>query len=253
MNKSLWLKVFIAVTAVGALAIVLLYRTPERIIFTVSPPLAPVKAVDDSKTSVANADASSASAAPQDELLHSADASANPDVVLLNSGNFESFVLKCFKGEKCRFGEDPMKMYQEFKASGNNRAIDNLLSFMRSALRYPAFRDYYKDTLKAMINDFYPPEERQFQEAAYYSYLGESEKSLNMYLDLVKKSKSNPDLQVPSSLNIANIYYDLKKYPEALNYYQSALEEHLSGKIVATPSPVEFIEERIFEIKTKRL
>jgi hypothetical protein len=186
-----------------------------------------------------------------DQVIYHDVAKPETPVISLTAGNFESFVLKCFKGEKCVLADDPMKMYQDYKSAGNNRAVDSLISFLRSKLRKPETRDQYKDIVKKMIEDFYPPEEKQFQEAAYYNYLGDLNKSLELYLDLQEKAKNNPNLHAGSNLNIASTYYDLKKYAEAQPYYEAALVDFTSGKIKADPDPTPFIEERISEIKAR--
>lgn len=171
--------------------------------------------------------------------------------LVLNAGNFESFVLKCFQGEPCVLEGDAMKMYQDFKAAGNTRAINSLISFLRSKLRKPEGRTQYKDIVKNMIDDFYPPQEKQFQEAAYYNYLGDLNKSLELYLDLKEKSKKDSSLREAPNLNIANTYYDMKKYAEAQPYYEEALQDFTSGRIKGDPDPTPFIEERISEIKAR--
>lgn len=176
---------------------------------------------------------------------------ANETVTGLTYGNFESFVAKCLQGENCKFAEDPLHMYREFKSAGNERALDNMISFMRSQLKDPAFRERYQDILLDIIYDFYPQEERQFQEAAYYDYLGDKKRSLDLYLDLQKKAKLDSTLKNAPNLNIANVLYDLKRYQEALPYYQAALNDYLSGQVRADPSPVGFIEARISEITRK--
>ncbi|WP_413293994.1 tetratricopeptide repeat protein [Bdellovibrio sp. HCB185ZH] len=186
-----------------------------------------------------------------DQVIYHDTAKPEASVITLNVGNFESFVLKCFQGENCVLGDDPMKMYQDFKAAGNNRAVDSLISFLRSKLRKPEFKDQYKDIVKKMIEDFYPPEEKQFQEAAYYNYLGDLNKSLELYLDLKEKAKTNPKLHDVSNLNIANTYYDLKRYSDAQPYYEAALLDYTSGKIKSAPDPTSFVEERIAEIKAR--
>ncbi|WP_413587592.1 tetratricopeptide repeat protein [Bdellovibrio sp. HCB274] len=169
----------------------------------------------------------------------------------LTAINFENLVPRCFKGEPCLLKDDPMKMYQEFKAARNTKAIDHLISFLRSQLRKPEFRDRYKNILIDMIADFYPPEEQQFQEAAYYNYLGDLNKSLELYLDLQEKAKHNSSLKKAPLLNIANTYYDLRKYAEAQPYYEQALAELTSGAEVPLPDPTPFVEERIAEIKAR--
>ncbi len=186
-----------------------------------------------------------------DQVIYHDTAKPEAETIELTFGNFESFVLKCFQGAKCILKDDPMKMYQDFKAAGNTRAMDSLISFLRSKLRKPETRDQYKDIVKKMIEDFYPPEEKQFQEAAYYNYLGDLTKSLDLYLDLKEKSKTNPKLREAPNLNIANTYYDLKKYAEAQPYYEAALVDFTSGKIKGDPDPTPFIEERISEIKAR--
>jgi hypothetical protein len=171
--------------------------------------------------------------------------------IVLNAGNFESFVLKCFQGEPCVLEGDPMKMYQDFKAAGNKRAMDSLISFLRSKLRKPEGKAQYKDIVKNMIDDFYPPQEKQFQEAAYYNYLGDLNKSLELYLDLKEKSKKDTSLREAPNLNIANTYYDMKKYAEAQPYYEEALQDYTSGRIKSIPDSTPFIEARISEIKAR--
>ncbi|MEK2688775.1 tetratricopeptide repeat protein [Bdellovibrio sp. GT3] len=180
------------------------------------------------------------------------DAPKPEDKVLeLNAGNFESLVSRCFQGEACVLADDPVKMYQDFKSAGNTRANDNLISFLRSKLRNPELKDKYKDVVLNMIADFYPQEEQKFQEAAYYNYLGDLNKSLDLYLDLEEKSKHNPGLKKAPALNIANTYYDLRKYAEAQPYYEQALAELTSGAPVPQPDPTAFVEERISEIKAR--
>ena len=177
------------------------------------------------------------------------DRSDSLDNLVLNGGNFESFVLKCFAGVSCKFGEDPKKMYQDFKENGNRSANDSLISFMRSQLKNKEFRNKYKDLLKQLINDFYPQEEKQFQVAAYYNYLGDLQKSLDIYLDLQKRSQSNPSLKPAPLLNIANTLYDMLRFKESLPYYEAALQDSLSRQEKLTPNSESFIEERISEIK----
>ncbi|MGZ3775808.1 MAG: tetratricopeptide repeat protein [Pseudobdellovibrionaceae bacterium] len=191
-----------------------------------------------------------------DEIINKSSSGKNipnepPTMITLTSGNFESFVLKCFQGEKCELGENPLEMYQVFKGANNHRANDSLISFMRSKLKDKEFRDQYKDMLKQMIYDFYPREEKQFQEAAYYNYLGDLQKSLDTYLDLQKKSQTDPSLRPAPTLNIANILYDMHRFKDALPYYEAALEECLSRSDKPIPNPESFIEERIAEIKNK--
>ena len=174
------------------------------------------------------------------------------DPISLSSNNFESSVSRCFQGEPCKFNEDPQKMYGAFKQPGNRAAMDSLISFLRSRMRDAGYRERYKDTLKAMIDDFYPPEEKQFQEAAYYNYLGDLDKSLQLYLDLEKRSLSDSTLRGAPKLNIANTFYDLGRKSEALPYYRAARADYESERIMSgVPSSNEmlrFIDGRIDEI-----
>lgn len=167
----------------------------------------------------------------------------------LNSANFERLVPKCLHSGKCKLTEDPLKMYKGFKASEDKKAIDDLLSFMRSQLRDPAFRRQYKDILKQMIDEFYSPEERQFQEAVYYNDLGDLQKSLDLYLDLRKKAMVDTSLRNAPNLNIANVLYGMKQFREALPYYQAALDDYLIGTMKTDPGPIQFIDSRIDEIR----
>ena len=113
----------------------------------------------------------------------------------LTAGNFESFVNRCFEGEACTFADDPKKIYDRFKQAGNRRANDLLISFLRKNLKSKKFRERYKETLMAMIEDFYEPEELPFQVAAFHNYLGDLEKSLELYLALERKSQFDHSLR----------------------------------------------------------
>ncbi|UYL08174.1 tetratricopeptide repeat protein [Bdellovibrio sp. SKB1291214] len=169
----------------------------------------------------------------------------------LTAGNFESLVSTCLKGESCVVEDDPLKMYQGFKTAGNTRAIENLISFLRSQLKKPELKDKYKSAVRSMIDDFYPAQEKQFQEAAYYNYLGDLNKSLELYLDLKEKSKKDAALRGAPNLNIANTYYEMKNYAAAQPFYEEAFLDYTSGKIKSDPDPTSFIEERISEIKAR--
>jgi tetratricopeptide (TPR) repeat protein len=177
-------------------------------------------------------------------------------LIELTKENFEKSVLECFKGRECSLMEDPLKLYMDFKLAGNALANDQLISFLRKNLKDKDFRDRYKEPLKQMINDFYPSEEKQFQEAAYYNYLGDLQKSLDLYLDLEKKAARDPSLRPAPNLNIANTLYDLGRYSEALPYYEAALSEYTDGEQEVVHSNrnelVRFIDERISKIKSKR-
>lgn len=173
----------------------------------------------------------------------------------LTRSNFEGFVSRCFNGEACELDEDPRELYESFKASGNREANDRLISFLRSRLFDADFKHRHMDVVLDMIHDFYGSNERQFQEAAFYSYAGDLEKSLDLYLDLEKKSALNPNLRDAPKLNIANVFYDLDRLHEALSYYEAAREQYMSGQQqVGIPSQNEmlrYIEERISVVRTK--
>ena len=175
------------------------------------------------------------------------------ETLYLTYGNFESFVTRCFNGEPCKLQEDPVTMYKAYKDARNLKACGSLLSFMRSQLKYEDFKNQYKDSLFTMIHDFYPAEEIQFQDAAYYNYLGDYKKSLELYLDLEKKHQTNPALRKAPNLNIANTYYSLNLMREALRYYELALDDFLSDvdKVQQQREIIGFTQKRIVEIKKK--
>lgn len=175
--------------------------------------------------------------------------------IILNVGNFESLVNGCFQGDKCELTDDPKTLYMYFKKSGNNDANDSLVSFLRSKLKDSQYRDKYKNILKQMIDDLYSSEEKQFQEAAYYNYLGDLQKSLDIYLDLERKIDRGDVLRPAPKLNIANTYYDMKRFRESLPYYQAALNEYISRQQEASvPSQnemIRFIEDRVEDIQRR--
>ena len=172
-----------------------------------------------------------------------AETSTTEPVVVLNSGNFEGFVKYCFAGESCTLGEAPRSLYSHFKALGNRQALDSLLSYMRRRLQEEDFRKAHGAELLSMLRDFYPANELDFQNAAYYNYAGQLEKSLALYLELEKKAAIDPQLRPAPKLNIANTYYDLRRFREALPYYQAALDESYPTEVMR------FIEGRIEQIK----
>lgn len=181
------------------------------------------------------------------------DSAKAPPILVLTANNFEEIVHKCFAGEPCAFGEDPWVLYQSFKRSQHPRTCDSIIALMRKNLKDPAFREKYKDTLLAMIEDYYPPAEKDFQRAAYYDYLGDKEKSLALYLDLEKRAARDAVLRPAPKLNIANVYYDLHRLRESLPYYQAALQNLRNGPQV-TPDQrqvMQFIQTRIDEIQEK--
>ncbi len=67
------------------------------------------------------------------------------------------------------------------------------------------------------------PDDREFEEAAYYFNINDFEKSLELYLDMDRKAALNPNLSAAPKLNIANVYYEMSRLPEARLYYEAAL------------------------------
>lgn len=171
----------------------------------------------------------------------------------LNASNFEFRVSKCFQGEECEIEGDPFELFHAFKKENNTKAIDLLISYLRKDLRNPEYAKRFGEPLKKIIEEFYPPSEIQFQMAAYYNYLGELQKSLELYLDLEKRTITNPNLHRAPKLNIANTYYELGKYSNALPYYEAALKNNLRPEMKGPGQDdvVRFIERRIEEIKAK--
>ncbi len=181
--------------------------------------------------------------------------SSEEQKIKLNESNFENYVGRCFQGDPCEFQENPMDLYWNFKKANDRKANDLLISYMRKNLQNQVFAKQYKEILKKMIDDFYPPDEKQFQEAAYYNYLGDLRKSLDLYLDLEKKNVKDPSLRPAPKLNIANTYYDLGRFSDALPYYQAALGNYLSQQEqAAIPNQndlIRFIEDRIEACKAQ--
>ena len=175
--------------------------------------------------------------------------------IQLTEANFENNVMKCFRGQNCVFKGSPEKLYERFRAEGNNQGNDYLISYLRSKLRDSKYRELYKDIVWRMIHDLYSPEETPFQKAAYFNYLGDLEKSLSLYLELEKRIESGEVLSSAPKLNIANTYYDLKRYKSALPYYRQALNEFSSGKVQSVSpgknSMIAFIRKRISQIQEK--
>jgi tetratricopeptide (TPR) repeat protein len=169
---------------------------------------------------------------------------SNP-VIMLNELNFEQFIKECFEGKPCSIEGDPWNIYRKFKASGQSQITDSYLSFLRKQLKDPKYREQYKEPLLKMIEDFYPPEKIDFQKAAYYNYMGELETSLNYYLDLDNKAKLDPKIFNAPKMNIANTYYDLGRFKEALSYYEAALNDPKNS------NSLDFIYNRIDEVKKK--
>ena len=111
--------------------------------------------------------------------------------------------MRCFQGEECRLADDPMTMYKDFKLAGDTKACEDLIAFLRRELLEPDLRDKYKDTVKQLIDDFYPPDKREFQDAAYYAYVGDLQHSLDLYMDMDSKAKVDPNLPPAPPLNVA--------------------------------------------------
>lgn len=176
-------------------------------------------------------------------------------VVVLNAGNFENFVGRCFHGEPCSLEENPEHLYRDFKLAGRTKANGDLIDYLRRQMKVEEFRERYKEPLKKMIEDFYSAHDLPFQLAAYYHYIGDLDRSLAMYLDLEVQVRADATLRPAPPLNIANLYYDLKKYPEALEYYRKSRAElfrapHMMGR--KSSDGVEllaFVEHRMEELK----
>ena len=165
--------------------------------------------------------------------------------IILNELNFEDSIKDCFEGKLCKLEEDPWKLYQKFKNSDRPEFNDSLIALLRKQLTDPIYKDQYRDILLKMIEDYYPPEKIDWQRAAYYNYLGDLQKSLQIYLDLDKKAASNPKLFNAPKMNIANTYYDLGRLREALVYYEASLNDPKNE------NSKDFIYNRIDEIKGK--
>ena len=67
------------------------------------------------------------------------------------------------------------------------------------------------------------PDDREFEEAAYYFNINDFEKSLELYLDIDRKAVLNPNLSPAPKLNVANVYYEMHRLLEARLYYEAAL------------------------------
>lgn len=212
--------------------------------------------------------------APADPVLHETPASPRPSqlpkrqaaapakpqrppsetndlVWKLDGFNFEDRVHRCFQGDACELVDDPVFLYRYFMSEGNRKACDLLISFLRKGLKDPEHAERYQYVVKAMINDFYPAEERQFQDAAYYNYLGDLDKSLELYLDLEEKAATDSTLRKAPKLNIANTYFDLGKPREALPYYEAALDRlyRREPRVPEEEDIIRFIERRIEAIE----
>lgn len=167
------------------------------------------------------------------------------NTILITADNFEKLSNDCFQGATCAISGDPWSHYVTLKNERENQVADLYIAFLRKQLNNPKFKNQYKDLVLKMIRDFYPREQMDFQIAAYYNYLGDLESSLKVYLDLEKKAKSDPKIFSAPKLNIANTYFDLKRYDKALVYYQSAVTELKSIQTNDSLEVIAFINERI--------
>lgn len=172
-------------------------------------------------------------------------------IIFLNSENFESRSGECFQGALCEVEGDPWKQYLALKKEGRKNVTDLYIAFLRKKMSDPKFKDQNKDILKEMIKDFYPVEEIDFQMAAYYNYLGDLESSLQIYLALERKSQTDPKMFKSPKLNIANTYYDLGRFKDALAYYQASLSDQKSTETADSIASINFINERIDIIQEK--
>lgn len=174
-------------------------------------------------------------------------------VTILGAHDFVRAVEPCFRGHPCELADEPWDLYSQFKKAGRTHEADLLISFLRSRLRDPVWRNRYRDVVHQMIQDFYPPSELDFQQAAYHNYLGENETSLDLYLQLERKVQSRPEIRKAPKLNIANVFYDLGRWHEALPYYRAAMKETLAdrGSSPDTRAILDFVQSRIDELQDR--
>lgn len=186
----------------------------------------------------------------KDELSY-AKGETPSEVIFFGASNVESMADECFQGAICEVEGDPWEQYLILKKENKRQVTDLYIALLRRKLSDSKFKDQYKDVLKRMIEDFYPASQIDFQMAAYYNYLGELELSLQKYLELEKKSKREPKLFQAPKLNIANTYYDLKRWSEALRYYKASLDDVKSTESNDSLESIHFINERIEIIRGK--
>ncbi len=171
---------------------------------------------------------------------------------LLNAENFEEFIHDCTSGLNCEIS-DPWKLYLYLKRSKKTDNSELLIGFLGSQkLTNPQTRNQYKEIVKIMIEDFYPTNSyfKVAAEANYYMYLGEKTKALEMFLKLKQNYKNDRVKNISNDLNLANIYFDLKRLREALRYYESTYDE-ISKESQTDPNQVavlDFVRGRISEI-----
>ena len=174
----------------------------------------------------------------------------------ISSENFETEVDKCLQGESCTFSENPMAMYKSFKASGDVRKCERLIALLGSLMSDPKHMKRYRHLLKRIMYNFYPVEQRPFRDAVFMGYLGETERSLSMYLKLDSSPKTEKAIKPLLKLYIANTLYDLGRHQESLPYYEAALKEHTPSKnmepTASQSESIHVIEGRMEDVK-KRL
>lgn len=168
--------------------------------------------------------------------------------IMITSSNFASAVNDCFQGTTCEVEGDPWKIYLDLKTEEDPYQIELFISFLRQKLLSENFRESYKDIVLKMIKDFYSEKQLDFQMASYYYYLGDLNASLESYLKLEEKAKSNPKEHSVPMLNIANLYFDLKQYKKSLSYYEASLKALKSTDDLEAHH---FINDRIEAIKEK--
>ncbi len=168
--------------------------------------------------------------------------------ITITSSNFASAVNDCFQGAICEIEGDPWKIYVDLKAEEDPYQIELFISFLRQKLLSKNFRESYKDVILKMIKDFYSEKQLDFQMASYYYYLGDLNASLENYLKLEEKAKLNPKEYSVPTLNIANLYFDLKQYKKALSYYEDSLKVF---KPTDDSDSYNFINDRIEVIREK--
>ncbi len=181
------------------------------------------------------------------------DAQDPNQVIQLTSSNFESLIQKCFQGTPCQLAENAWRTYEVLKSGTNTHATSDLISFLKSKLKDPSLKDLYREDLRKMIDDFYPAEEKQFQQASYYASVGEPQKALDLYLDLQEKAADDPNLRTAPNLNIANALYELTRYSDALIYYRMAMDDLTTGSQKAQNQNdlVKFVQQRIDDTRAK--
>jgi len=185
------------------------------------------------------------SSLPQ-EIFHNEEKSSPK--IMITSSNFASAVNDCFQGATCEVEGDPWKIYLDFKAEGDSNQIDLFISFLRQKLLSESLRESYKDIVLKMIKDFYSEKQLDFQMASYYYYIGDLNASLENYLKLEEKAKLNPKEYSVPTLNVANLYFDLKQYKKALSYYEASLK---AFKSTDDSDSYNFINDRIEFIREK--